>query len=248
VINKTWTKSFIEQLAKGIADVLRETGTAFIGGDFGTSDRWRYTGSVIGEMEGNPMLRSSAKIGDAIFITGNIGIGNVEAALKLYSNHPVIKNITNRFKNRFKLRSKEVQLIKKYSHCCIDTSDGSYNALSTITELSNAGFEVNSLPYDQQGLLLSKFLHVPKELLFLGECGEYELLFTINREKQEEFIQEAEKHHLSFYKIGEIKDSNVKLLYDKRKKIDLCTYKCSARDFENPKEYLKEVIKFVDML
>ncbi|MGE4283703.1 MAG: AIR synthase related protein [Clostridia bacterium] len=245
VIQKSWTKEYVEKLARGISDVLRELDISFIGGDFGFSETWRYTGSVIGEMIGAPMLRSRANIGDILYITGDIGLGNVEAALKMYSDHPLIRKITDRLKNRFRLLSKEAHFIKKYSECCIDTSDGVFNALDTLSELSTIGFEVGNLPYEKSGIVLSKLLHIPKEILFLGECGEYELLFTINREAHEEFTQQCKKEGLNFYSIGEIKERGVKSLYEKNRKIDLSTYHYSARDYEYPKEYLKDIIQFI---
>ncbi|MCK4260315.1 MAG: thiamine-monophosphate kinase [Halanaerobiales bacterium] len=247
VIKKSWTKEYVEKLSIGISDVLKKLKVSFIGGDFGISETWRYTGSVIGELEDSPMLRSGAKVGDLIFISGKIGIGNIEAALKLYSENNLVKNITKRFKNHFRLRSKEAFLIKEYSRCCIDTSDGVFNALNTISEISKIGFEVGNLPYEKSGILLAKLLNVPKELLFLGECGEYELLFTISKETYEEFLKKSNEMELKFYKIGEIKEYKRKLLYEANRKIDLRLYDLSARDYGDTKEYLRDVIDFINL-
>lgn len=245
VIKNSWTTEYVEELSRGIADVLRDTDTAFIGGDFGISDTWRYTGSVIGELEGQPLLRSGAKQGDSIFITGKIGKGNIEAALKLYSQKNFIKNITGRVKNYFSLRNKEALLIKEYSRCSIDTSDGVFNALNTIAELSKTGFAVNSLPYERRGILLAKALQVPRELLFLGECGEYELLFTVSRDLCEEFLMEAHEQELKFYRIGEITEPATKLLNEGNRSIDLSGYILRARDYSDTKDYLRDIIDFL---
>lgn len=245
VIKDSWSKEYVKRLSMGIADVLRQSQTAFIGGDFGVSEIWRYTGSVIGELSGASMLRSGAKVGDAIFITGKIGLGNVEAALKLYSHNTILKSITNHIKNRFQLRNKEAQFIKEYSRCCIDTSDGLYQALKSISSLSKTGFEVYNLPYENTGLLLAKLLSIPKELLFLTECGEYELLFTIDRELTEEFLKRAEENGLRFYQIGKVEDIDIQYLNESEWKLDLSTYDIAARDYQQPKNYLTDVIEFV---
>lgn len=247
VIKKSWSKEYIDKLSAGIAEVLKKSNTDFIGGDLGSSDIWRYTGSVIGELQGEPLLRSSAAVGDYIFISGKIGLGNIEAALKLYSDNSLLKPITNKFKNLFSLRIREAELIKKYSRCCMDTSDGVFNTLNTICEISENGFEVRDLPYEKSGFVLSKLLRVPIELLFLGECGEYELLFTISKENYEEFLEKTKERGLTFYQIGEIKERNSKLLYVGDKSIDLSTFKLSARDYEDVKQYLKDVIDFVKL-
>ena len=245
VIQNSWSQDYVSKLSLGIAQVLKDVGAAFIGGDFGTSKTWRYTGSVIGDLEGPPMLRSGAKVGDGIFVTGPIGSGNVEAALVLYANNPFIKHLAGQWKNAFRLRSKEAEVIKRYSCCCMDTSDGVFNALNAISEMSKTGFVVGNLPYVKSGLLLAKALNIPKEVLFLGECGEYELLFTLSKEAEEEFLNEARQKKLEFYKLGEVKEQSIKSLWKKDWEIDLITYDLSARNYTDPKNYLRAVINFL---
>ncbi len=245
VIQNSWCQDYVSKLSLGIAQVLKDVGAAFIGGDFGTSKTWRYTGSVIGDLEGPPMLRSGAKVGDGIFVTGPIGSGNVEAALVLYAENPFVKHLTGQWKNAFRLRSKEAEVIKRYSCCCIDTSDGVFNALNSISEMSKTGFVVGNLPYVKSGLLLAKALNIPKEVLFLGECGEYELLFTLSKEVEEEFLNEARQKKLEFYKLGEVKEQSSKSLWKKDREIDLITYDLSARNYTDPKNYLRAVINFL---
>ncbi|HWQ40672.1 MAG TPA: AIR synthase related protein [Desulfosporosinus sp.] len=246
VILNSWTKDYVEKLSLGIAQVLKDVGAAFIGGDFGISKTWRYTGSVIGDLEGPPLLRSGANVGDGIFVTGPIGSGNVEAALVLYGENPLVKHLTGKWKNAFRLRSKEAEVIKRYSCCCIDTSDGVFNALNSISELSKTGFSLRNLPYAKSGLLLGKALNIPKEVLFLGECGEYELLFTLSKGVEEEFINEAQEKKLKFYKLGEVKDQGIKSLLKRDGEIDLATYDLRARDHTDPKDYLRTVIDFLN--
>lgn len=245
VIRESWTNDYVEKLSLGIAQVLKEVGAVFIGGDFGISKTWRYTGSVIGDLDGQAMLRSRAKVGDGIYITGRIGRGNVEAALKLYEQNILVKRLTGRWKNFFRLRSKEAEVIKRYSRCCIDTSDGVFNALGTISEMSRKGFVVNNLPYVKSGLLLAKTLNLPKEMLFLGECGEYELLFTLSKETEEEFDRAAREQKLTFYKLGEVKEQGIQSLWEREREIDLRTYTLRARDYADPKDYLRNVVDFL---
>ncbi|EGW37765.1 AIR synthase related protein [Desulfosporosinus sp. OT] len=245
VMQNSWTKDYVEKLSLGIAEVLKEVGAVFIGGDFGISKTWRYTGSVIGDLEGPPLLRSGATDGDGIFITGPIGRGNVEAALVLYAENPLVKHLTRRWKNPFPLRCQEAEMIKQHSRCCIDTSDGVFNALKAVSEMSGTGFVVGNLPYVKSGLLLAKALNVPKELLFLGECGEYELLFTLRKEAEEEFLNEAQENNLKFYKIGQVREDGTKSLQERGREIDLATYALSARDFPYPKDYLQAVVNFL---
>ncbi len=245
VIRDSWTIDYVEKLSLGIAQVLKEVGASFIGGDFGQSKTWRYTGSVIGDLEGQAILRSGAKVGDGIYVTGPMGRGNVEAALKLYERNLLVKGLIGRWKNFFQLRNKEAEVIKQYSHCCIDTSDGVFNALGKISQMSRTGFVISSLPYVKSGLLLAKTLKLPKEMLFLGECGEYELLFTLSKEMETEFANVARKRKLSFYKLGEVKEQGINSLWVRERELDLRTYALQARDYEDPKDYLRKVVDFL---
>ncbi|KUO70396.1 MAG: thiamine monophosphate kinase [Desulfosporosinus sp. BRH_c37] len=246
VIQNSWSKDYVSKLSQGIAAVLKEVGAAFIGGDFGISKTWRYTGSVIGELVGPPLLRSGAKVGDGIFITGPIGRGNVEAALVLYAENQLLKHLTGSWKNSFRLRNKEAEVIKQYSRCCIDTSDGVFNALNTISEMSRTGFGVGNLPYVKSGLLLAKAQNVPKEMLFLGECGEYELLFTLSKEAEKGFQNEAQEKKMKFYKLGEVREEGSKSLQERGRELDLTVYDLSARNYSTPKDYLRAVANFLN--
>lgn len=237
-IKKDWDKSKIEKLMQGVKSVLRQTGTHFIGGDFGVQSDWSYTAVVIGKFNNNCLLRKNAKQGDLICISGKIGAGNLEAAINLFNKEKKI----NFIKNKFQIRLKESKLIKEYSKCCIDTSDGVFNALNTISKQSNTGYIIHDIPYIKKGFIVSKLFSLPYELLFLCECGEYELLFSIPKEKEINFFNEAKKKKLKFYKIGIITDFKKKILMNKNKKIDLSTINVRARDFNYIKDYINHLI------
>lgn len=245
VMADTWPEDYVEKLALGIAQVLKEYKTAFIGGDLGISRAWRYTASVLGDLEGGPLLRSGARVGEGIYLSGRIGKGNVEAGLTLFGGNPLLKGLTGRWKNYVSLRSREAELIKRYSRCCIDTSDGVFDALRAISEMSGTGFRVGSLSYAKRGLLLAKTLRLPKELLFLGECGEYELLFTLSKELEGEFLRAARQERLSFYKLGEVKEPGIQVLREEEREWDLKDYSLGARDYADPRDYLKGVMAYL---
>lgn len=231
VINRNWTEDYIKEFCSGVADVLKESDTFFIGGDLGQADDWSYTIACIGEIIDKPILRTSAKNDNLIYLSGEIGAGNLEALLKLQADKKV--------KNRFYLRIKESALLSKFATSCIDTSDGVFNALETLAEMSNLGYEVTNLPYLKTDLIAK----IPEILLFLGECGEYELLFTIKKEDELKFLREAKRQNLYFYKIGQMSSKEKKNL----KNIDLSKINIRARDFADVKDYLKELqqcIKF----
>ncbi len=242
--SEKWDSKFIEAFTQGIAIVLKEAMAGFIGGDLGISKLWKYTGVVIGEAE-NPITRIGAAEGNLIYMTGQLGAGNIEAAKKLYLNNNVKGNNLTLPSLKLNLRYKESRFINKYATSCIDSSDGVLSAINTISDLNNVGFKITKLPYSEEGIKFCELISKPKCLLFMGECGEYELVFTIKEESNDSFIQEANNNQLSFTQIGTIQIKNQKLLQTEDDYIDLAKYKISARDYNNISEYLTELINYV---
>ncbi len=237
-INDKWSQDYISSFCFGVSAVLKKSKIAFIGGDFGQSNLWRYNVVCLGEVSDRPLLRSGAQLNDLIYISGKIGAGNVEAALTLYA-----EKINKSIKNCFCLRIKESELINKYATSCIDTSDGVFNALNTVAEMSSKGYRIGNLPYLETGLTVAKLLAIPKIVLFLGEAGEYELLFTIKNKDEQAFLQEAEAQKLQFYNIGQITDLGMRTLIEDNKEIDLSKIDIRGRDFTDVKGYLNELLK-----
>lgn len=247
VISKKWTEDFTEAFCTGVADVLKKSGISFIGGDFGKSEIWRYTVAVIGEAVGKPILRTKAAVDELIYLSGRIGSGNLEAFLKFYSDKKILGKVVRSARNCFLLRIKESLLIGKYATSCIDTSDGALNALNTLAEMSNKGYALKDLPYIKAGLLVTKLLNMSKTLLFLGECGEYELLFTIKKEDEKNFLAQAKRQRMQFFNIGKITEPGIKILEEDNKEINLKSFNIRARDFEEVKVYLNELINFLKL-
>lgn len=238
VIKKDWKPDDIEKLTWGIKTVLDKTGTHFIGGDFGIQEDWSYTAVVIGLPGENRCSRKNAKPGDMIFLTGKIGKGNLMAACQIYGKNQLLNP-------RFNIRINEGELINKYSSCCIDTSDGLFNSLNIIAQQSGIGYEINEIPYIKSGKAILKLFSFPRELLFLCEGGEYELLFTISGEKIDAFFKEAKNKKMKFYKIGVVTESREKFLKHENKILNLSYINKRARDFNNVKDYVDYLICFL---
>ncbi len=244
-VQHDWDDNYIHKFSGGIARCLSDAGAAFIGGDLGMSEKWKYTGIAIGKKM-TELNRRGAMAGDLIYMTGQIGSGNLEAALRLYSDNPVLKPLLNMVHVLFPLRNCEAILVRKYANCCIDSSDGVFRALHDLVGLSGNGFRIGNLPYHTQGLSACKILGKPEEILFLGECGEYELVFTISPEKEREMLDEARALRLKFSKLGEVTRERAMLLGNEKAIIDLAGYSVFARNFKEVKDYISEVVKFIE--
>jgi len=239
-----WDDRYIKEFSEGVSAVLKKAEAFFIGGDLGTSEKWHYTGIALGEAH-EPITRKGAKEGDLILMSGQIGTGNLEAAFSLYSDKPLLKPILKNVKNRFPVRLEESKLISKYATSCIDSSDGVLNALNTLADINNTGYTITETPYLAGGLAACKILSKPSELLLLGECGEYELVFTMDEKDKSKFLQTAKDQRLSFTIIGKMIAEPVKTLFSSGKHFDLTEFNIRARDYEDVKVYLQSLTHYL---
>jgi thiamine-monophosphate kinase len=238
-VASSWNGHFIEHFAKGVADALKKSGAGSIGGDCGRAEAWRCCVSIIAACDGAPLTRMGARPGDHIYLSGRIGGGNVQAALGLAPLGKLrIPGI------RFRLRNKESRFIKHLAACCIDTSDGVFKALSIIADLNGCGYSIDALPYHRAGSLIARAASLPTLLLFLAECGEYELLCTVPDKRDVEFNQQARTHGLRFFHLGRITAQGRTVLQDGHT-LDVGTLRIEARDFPDAKSYLEALIAWI---
>jgi thiamine-monophosphate kinase len=240
---KSWDIGYMKKFCTGIADVLKLAKTEFAGGDMGLADNWSYTATVIGIPSYKRLSRKGASSGDSIYMTGRAGAGNLEAGMKLHGGNPAISRLTGLVKNRFHLRIAEAEIIREFARCCIDTSDGVFNALNTIAEINSVGYEINNVPYIRAGVLMSVLLKVPVQLLFLGGCGEYELLFTVDSVAEKIMLKKAGEKRIRVNRLGTIlEDSGVRILCTGTKRLELDKLDISARMHQSAGEYLDRLI------
>jgi thiamine-monophosphate kinase len=243
-VPRNWKDEFLTMFAEGIAKVLLETGVSFIGGDIGIAENWRYTGSVIGNSSERILKRIGAQAGDAVFVTGPVGCGNLQALLALHGDNADKLPFDSR-KLRFSLRNKEAELMRTYASSCIDTSDGIYNSLNMIAELNGTSYTIFRIPLLDECVIASDFFTIPSEAFFFGECGEYELLFTVKPEHRSAFLEEASGQKLSFYEIGIIKKPSRRILQQNDREIDITDFTVRARDYKDIADYVSDLTAFL---
>lgn len=244
-VSSEWDRRYVAQLAKGIAEVLAACGIGSIGGDIGVANgQWGYTGICMGTSH-KPLSRLGAAPGHKIYMTGKVGAGNIEAALSLYGQKPMVGAVARLVKNHFPLRLHESKLIGHWASCCIDTSDGVFAAINTLAALNGVGYRVARLPYHDAVNALCSLLRVPREILFLGECGEYELLFAVPPARDASFLDAAKAADLKFSLIGEFIGSPERELDVDGKAWDLRKYNFSAREFASTSDYLEKLIELL---
>jgi len=240
VIPKNWDEPYIRKFSQGVSRVLKTYSCSFIGGDLGFGDTWRYTASVLGEPVGRSVNRKGCQAGDAIFITGKIGAGNLDAVLSLFPGSEGTAQLLQRAKNRFRSLEKLPEIVSTYASCAIDTSDGVFAAVQTLANLNGTGFHINQLPFLAKGVRVAKLLQLPSILLFLGECGEYEILFTVNQRKTAVLKACLKDCQITAYELGELTDNpRQRTVTYRNSQLDCVDYNLRARDFPSVTVYLQ---------
>ncbi|MCM8800614.1 MAG: thiamine-phosphate kinase [Candidatus Omnitrophica bacterium] len=195
------TLVFFQDLLRGMLDIAKRYRMNLVGGDLTRSDKLIIDVSILGKVEKkNLLLRSGAKTGDIIFVTGTLGGSIFRKHLEFI---PRIKEA------RFLVRNFKINSM-------IDISDGLVQDLSHILEESKRG----AIIYEEL-IPLSKEARDLEDALYSGE--DFELLFTVS-------ISEAKKIYRKkiklFKPIGEIVDKNYGLrLIDKQGKTKIIKIK-----------------------
>lgn len=241
----SWDDDYVIEFSKSIKACLDNADSKFIGGDTGFSSSWKYTGIAIGRMV-RPLSRSGARSGDIIYMTGKVGAGNLEAALKIYGPELEGQASMKYVRVRFAYRQKEAETMRKFATSCTDSSDGIMKALMNLSSSSKLGFLCSGLPYLKEGLEMCALLHVDKKLLCLGEAGEYELVFTIRPEEEMEFLREAKQQGLSISRIGIMTDSGTHTIIEEGKRYDFSNFELHARDYDSVGSYISALKEYLD--
>ena len=188
IISDNTNEVFIKRLSDGISDACEEYDTYILGGDLNSGNQLIITGTATGIIEkGNILTRKGINKGETIYISGKAGLGNAYA-LNKFSSTP---GLTINYKP--KARIKEGILLREYASACMDTSDGVISTIDQLSRINNTGFEINDYEHllDPEALKASEYYNFPSWLFLAGQHGEFELIFSIPKEKTGEFLEKA---------------------------------------------------------
>jgi thiamine-monophosphate kinase len=156
---------FVAKIYDGMNALAEKYGVAIVGGETTTNpERILISIALIGTVVcGKQVLRSGAKVGDAIFVTGELGGSLAEKHLE------------------FEPRLEEARwLAEHYSiHAMIDLSDGLAGDLRHILKASHIGAELlrSAIPVSRAAKLRAR--EKPAFTAALTDGEDFELLFTV---------------------------------------------------------------------
>jgi thiamine-monophosphate kinase len=198
VPDDVWQTDFLDRLYDGLLDLANRYGVQLIGGDTSrTTDKIVIDSIVTGECgAGASVMRSGAKAGDQIFVTGSLGAAAAGLRLIERGAHLAEQNLGDEDSQKLdhillrQLRPEPrvgwgmVLGSERLATAMIDLSDGLSSDLNHLCEASGVGALIDSslLPIDDrvQELCGRRALDPLQLALHGGE--DFELLFTVKPE------------------------------------------------------------------
>lgn len=220
VPEKIWKTDFMDKFYEGYMSLAKKFGVKLAGGDISkTPDRLVIDSIILGTVKKDKaILRSTAKDGDLIYVTGYLG--GAGAALRLLKDGNRLGTefddlLLKQLRPSPRVNAGMVMADVEVATAMIDLSDGLAGDLRHICEASNVGAKIHAerLPIYKSVISVSSSFSESLELaLFGGE--DYELLFTANKKKSVETLIHA-------FPVGEITKNtgNIELLINNKLEI-----------------------------
>jgi thiamine-monophosphate kinase len=175
-------EKFVREFYQGMMEIAKLHNVAIVGGDLARSESQIFIDVAVAGESKKPKLRSGAKEGDLLFVTGTPGL----SAAGLF----VLKNQLEGFSHarlahlRPKPRFDVIHALEKFDAITsmIDISDGLGSELHHLAKLSSCGVMIleETLPYHEEFKRLA-MEHKQSSIEFALSGGEdYELLFSIS--------------------------------------------------------------------
>ena len=215
--NTNWLDAFM----RGFNELAEQFNVALIGGDT-TQGALSITVNVTGFLDADTALRrSNAKVGDSIFVTGNIGDASI--ALDVILNEITTKKcFTDKHKNycvdRLNRPYPQVlagKLLTAFPIAAIDISDGLKADLNHVCKASGVGaiLDLEKIPVSEA--LLAFYGNEPDWQTILSAGDDYELCFTCPEEQIIEMQSLIESNNIKITCIGKIvSGTDVQCMYE----------------------------------
>ena len=224
---RTLKKKDIEEIGRGLNAGAREYGAYIIGGDTNEASDLIISLSVFGMAKKNEvMLRSGAKPGDLVAVTGSFG--KTATGLKILLNSlkasPKIRRVLVESVLMPHARLKEGLAVSqtKAVTAAIDSSDGLAWSLYEIARASKVGFLIEKLPAAEEVEEFAKINKLDSSELTLYGGEEYELVLTLKPKSWRKVERAVEEVGGKLSRIGKVTvERQVCLgLYGKRRLIE----------------------------
>ena len=206
---------FIEQMVDGMNDCARRFNTSIVGGDTKEHDDLVLCGTALGLVSKKGiLLRKGAKPGDLIAVTGSLGRAgsgffSIKKALNLKEAEDSLKRPWPRVKEGMALSA------SGFVTSCMDISDGLSTSIFEMSRNSGMTYEVDyaKVPKAKEVDLAFHDLERQKDLV-LNFGDDFELLFTIKREAENDLAKLSQECGCPMTGIGKVTSGEENILID----------------------------------
>lgn len=175
-------EKFLQEFSRGLFALADQYDVSLIGGDT-TKGHLSITITALGELPlTQSLLRSSAQVGDDIYLSGTVGAAAFALQNIIFSSSAEKLNQAEKDASCLRLNRPEPRVLLgqellSVAHSCIDVSDGVLQDLGHILQQSSYGAEVylENMPIDN----VLRFCSQEEQWRYALNGGDdYELLFT----------------------------------------------------------------------
>ena len=203
--------AYVKEVAKGIKECSEMVAADYVGGDTKECNEMALAGTAVGTVRKDGiLLRSGARPGNVLAMTGSAGLAAAGFEdLTLDMKHPRARKALMEPMPRVK----EAALLSAsgFVTSCMDTSDGLASSIHELSRSSGVNFLLNwdSIPIPNDVYEISELKLMPVEDMVLYSGGDYQLLFTVERDKVDDLHQMMGK---DFTVIGEVRENGSNIL------------------------------------
>lgn len=199
-IKKNTTVEFLDEFYRGLYASAKRHNIIIIGGDTNRGRELVFNLTLVGEVKRSLLrLRSGAKIGDLICVTGDLG--GSSAGLRILQSGVKDQKYLKKHLEPLARLAEESQLIAEYATAMIDISDGLSSEIKHICIESRVGAKIycEKIPISKMTRLAAKITSCDPYDLALYGGEDFEILFTISKDK----IENLQASFNGFSVIGE---------------------------------------------
>ena len=143
-------RGFVEEIMQGAVAAVESAGGILLGGDVAAGDLLMLDVVAVGSVT-EPVLRSAARVGDEIWVTGRLGGSAAAVAALLAGREPVAGARTRYARPLPRVAEARWLLEQAPLHAMIDLSDGLYGDAAHIAAASACGIVIDTaaVPVDE---------------------------------------------------------------------------------------------------
>jgi thiamine-monophosphate kinase len=208
--------SYLEEFYRGVRHELDKFNVSIIGGDTKEGSDFTAAGTIIGKQV--PELirrRSEIKPGQFLMVTNSLGSS---AAGYIYYMYGINRELGIRKMLDVEPRINEaIKISASGAKFMMDLSDGVYASIHQISTDFGVGFKLygDKIPFDRDVEKAASISNFSVSDIALSFGGDYELMFTVEKNSLEEFMAAMSHENIEVHCIGETYNGD-NVIYDGR--------------------------------